>query len=131
MNRPARTLTGVPRRARRAVAHPDDNDLLLLLRGVVLSPPAVFNRDVLVEYTAEYGLSQSDGEMIAPMDDPFTGRLAASFSYRSLDEGQFTWLVETLDEWAVARTHLVYAAARGRLAAFYAPDETMLPFPAL
>lgn len=110
---------------RRRWADPSDTDLTVLLRGVVLGPPVVLNRDIHVPYQAESGMTADDGH-VGEAYGAFTGTV----SYDTND-AQFGWLIDRLDEWSVHGTPLVFAAAVGRVSTFRDPHGTVAPFPAL
>lgn len=110
----------------RRVAHPDDTDLIVDYRGVVLGTILVCDRSIYVEHTvAEGWLGTGPNRRDAPAE----GWIEATISYLSLDEGQFVALVQELEEWAASGAVLHYVAARRRLSALFDEDGTFLPLP--
>lgn len=113
----------------RRVAHPDDFDLIVDYRGVALGAILVYGRSIYVEHTLDEGWVGA-GVDRRPVPAGATDRwFEAAVSYQSLDEAQFTVLVQQLEQWAADGTRLHYVAAPRRLSALYDPTGAFLPLP--
>lgn len=127
MKRAARTLRPVGRNRR--IASPDDLDLTVDLTGTLGTPPVVYNRDLHVEFLATAGtvtVARTPDGQVLPV-----WTFTATFSYQSVPEGKYTWIVQTLDRWWTDSETLRFVAAPRRISAFYAADGEMVPFPAV
>lgn len=116
----------MPRR-RQQIARPDDPDLIVDYRGVVLAPAIVFNRTIYVEFDLADGRYLANGEWT-----PVTVERAFvefTLPYSTTAEAEFVALTAVLDQWATDRTNLRFVAAPNRRSAFHAPDGTYLDLP--
>lgn len=135
MNRPARSLPGVPWQRHPSesddrVASPGDDDLTMDLVGVVIAQPVVYERDICIHYQAERGWT-TDGEVETTSITPFGGSISVVLSEESISEPQFDWIVGLLERWATIGTPLRFVAAPDRLSALYAPDGEFAALPAV
>lgn len=105
------------------VAHPDDDDLTIDMRDLVLTAaPIVYNHEFHVPYRAAAATTPYlDNE-------PCEGALTVAVT--TLSEDQFVWIISRLDRWWRDQTPLRYVAAdRTVLSALYPPDGDRVAFP--
>lgn len=116
----------MPRR-RQQITRPDDPDLIVDYRGVVLSPAIVFGRTIYVEFDLAEGRYVANGEWT-----PVTIERAwieFTLPYTTASEAEFVALTAALDRWATERTALRFVAAPNRRSAFHAPDGSYIDLP--
>ena len=118
-------------RFRAPVAKPGDTDLTWDLHGATLSSMVVFDREIVVEYTADTGHWWHKGQGYRT-DDPsigVTGTLDWHVYAGMVPNRLFDQYVETMDRWVEAGTVLRYVAAPDKIGAWYLASDPKLFLP--